>query len=75
MKKARQMLEENNFEQSVQMMPSGEKIIKCRLTKHKIFVRTTILLKVSDFFATAWPNYSKTSTDRPLYYSSDPNQA
>jgi hypothetical protein len=74
-KKARVMLEESNFEMEVQMMPSGEKAIKCLLKKHKIVMRTTILLMVSNFFGSAFPKYTHSSSDKPNFYSSDPNCA
>jgi hypothetical protein len=54
-------------------MPSGEKQVKCVLKKHKLFIKATILLMVSDFFGTAYPKYN--TEDKPNFYSSDPNCA
>ena len=68
------MLERFNFEVGVTMMPSGEKLIKCRLDQPKMFMRTNILLMIGEFFSSASPEY-KSGADRPNFYSSDSDNA
>jgi len=67
------MLEKSNFEVHITMMPSSEKIIKCKLTQPKIYMAADIFLMIAEFFNTAHPSYAKETFDKPNFYSSDPN--
>ena len=55
------------------MMPTSEKLIKCKLTQPKIFMRADIFMMIAEFFNTAHPSYAKETFDKPNFYSADPN--
>jgi hypothetical protein len=48
--KRKDLLKQCSFRTDIEMLPSGEKVVKATLTKHKLLVHTTTLLSVADFF-------------------------
>lgn len=72
-KRRKDLLMKDNFSMNISMFPSGEKIYKIILEQPKVLARADIFLMVGDFFKSGFPQYTRSSSDKPNGWTDDPN--